>query len=255
MPALPRASSATSGFSFCGIIDEPVAAVLARGARSRTPPSSRGRAPRRSARDATKRTSQRRRGSRARSRGRRQRRASSASRRDPPLAGARASSRRARRRRAAARAAAAPAARKRRAVAVEHLDPREQVVADRDRLGALQVRVAGNAASPPRARRRRGPSRAKRLDRGAAFARGVGHVEAERGRDLVVSRPACVDLASHRPEQPLDRRVDVLVLARGDLAFGSDFRETPLDFGQLLVRRGFRPRGVGCAWSSVPSQS
>ena len=27
VPALPRASSATSGFSFCGIIDEPVAAA------------------------------------------------------------------------------------------------------------------------------------------------------------------------------------------------------------------------------------
>ncbi len=26
MPALPRVSSATSGFSFCGIIDDPVAA-------------------------------------------------------------------------------------------------------------------------------------------------------------------------------------------------------------------------------------
>ena len=26
VPALPRASSATSGFSFCGIIDDPVAA-------------------------------------------------------------------------------------------------------------------------------------------------------------------------------------------------------------------------------------
>ena len=27
VPALPRASSATSGFSFCGIIDDPVAAL------------------------------------------------------------------------------------------------------------------------------------------------------------------------------------------------------------------------------------
>ena len=36
VPALPRASSATSGFSFCGIIDEPVAALSG----SRTNPNS-----------------------------------------------------------------------------------------------------------------------------------------------------------------------------------------------------------------------
>ena len=33
MPALPRTSSATSGFSFCGIIEEPVAAASGRRAK------------------------------------------------------------------------------------------------------------------------------------------------------------------------------------------------------------------------------
>ena len=50
VPAFPRASSATSGFSFCGIIEEPVAA--ASGSARRTPPLPRGRSPHRSARGA-----------------------------------------------------------------------------------------------------------------------------------------------------------------------------------------------------------
>ena len=48
VPAFPRASSATSGFSFCGIIDEPSPPTPA-GGRSRTPSCTRGRAPRRCA--------------------------------------------------------------------------------------------------------------------------------------------------------------------------------------------------------------
>ena len=72
------------------------------------------------------------------------RRASCASspRREEP--GGRVSNRRALRRRAGSARAASAAKRKRARIALEHLDPGEQVVADRHRLRALQVRVAGH---------------------------------------------------------------------------------------------------------------
>ena len=49
-PALPRASSATSGFFFCGMIYDPVRVGVVERRRSRTPRSPRGRPPRRAAR-------------------------------------------------------------------------------------------------------------------------------------------------------------------------------------------------------------
>ena len=107
--------------------------------RSRTRRSSRARAPRRSGRGGRSR-SRPRRGSRARSRGRRRRRASCAA--GAPGAG-----------RSSVEPASAPApsglsggrlrgGREAAQVALEHLHPREQVMTDRDRLGALEVRVA-----------------------------------------------------------------------------------------------------------------
>ena len=97
-----------------------------------------------------------------------------------------------------------------RAISLQHLDPREQVVADRHRLGALQVRVAGHR------RRRLGSGvvedRLRELDeRGIRLRARVGDVEPERRGDLIVARPAGVDLPPHLAELALDRRVHVLV--------------------------------------------
>jgi hypothetical protein len=95
-------------------------------------------------------------------------------------------------------------------VALEHLDPREQVVAERDGDRALQVRVAGH-------RRVRLFAGAAEHDNGepAQSLLGLGtrveHVEPEGRRDLVVARSAGVDLPADLAEQALDRRVDVLV--------------------------------------------
>ena len=97
VPALPRASSATSGFSFCGMIDDPVAASSGRRAKpnslvvQRTSSSP--------IRERWVKSTAARRGSRARSRGRRPHRSSCAAR--SAAAGAAASSRQARRHRAA----------------------------------------------------------------------------------------------------------------------------------------------------------
>jgi hypothetical protein len=119
---------------------------------------------------------------------------------------------RARFRFAAERAAESPLGREAepRAVAVEHLRPGEQVPAERDRLRALEVRVAGHERVGLRLGdvehgQREGADRVQRL--GA----GVLDVEPHRGRDLVVARAARVDLPAHFAELPLDRRVDVLV--------------------------------------------
>src|SRR6266545_7126452 len=43
-----------------------------------------------------------------------------------------------------------------------------------------------------------------------------------------------MDLPSHLAELTLDRGVDIF-LARGNLAFGCDFRELDFDFGEFLV--------------------
>ena len=97
-----------------------------------------------------------------------------------------------------------------RPVALEHLDPREQVVAERDRLRALQVRVAGHRRAGLRFGAREDRAR-ERDERGVGLGAGVGDVEPECGRDLVVARAAGVDLAADVAELPLDRRVHVLV--------------------------------------------
>ena len=99
-------------------------------------------------------------------------------------------------------------------VAGEHPEVGEQVVADVDGLGALQVGVAGHRpvavglGELEQARHRR-PGQLDRLQR--------VHLDRHRdvGRDLVVARAAGVELAGERAdllaEQALDRHVDVLV--------------------------------------------
>ena len=97
-----------------------------------------------------------------------------------------------------------------RAVALEHLDPREQMVAERDRDRPLQMRVRRHrrrclALSAREQAERELPDR-----RGSLVAR-VLDVEPMRRHNLVVSGAARMDLAPDRPEQPLDRAVHVFV--------------------------------------------
>ena len=159
--ALARSSSAASGFFFCGMIDEPLrprvgqrdeAELLGRpqhdlGAQAATGGS---------------RRSPPRRGSRGRSRGWRPRRSSSAPRRSKPSsrgdraavgvevhARQRAGAERQRRR------SGATTKREALAVAQQHPDVGQQVVGEVDRLGALEVGVAGQRPVEVRARRRR----------------------------------------------------------------------------------------------------
>ena len=95
-------------------------------------------------------------------------------------------------------------------VALEHLAPREQVVADGDRLCPLEVRVAGH-----RGRRILLGTVEDDVDeipeRGRGLVASVHDVEPERGGDLVVARAPRMDLPAHLAEPPLDRRVGVLV--------------------------------------------
>jgi len=71
-------------------------------------------------------------------------------------------------------------------------------------------------------------------DRRHRFEAGVGDVEAQSGRHLVVARTAGVDLAADRAEQALDCRVDVLVVWL-DGALDGDPVERRLDVGELRV--------------------
>ena len=128
-------------------------------------------------------------------------------------------------------------------IALEHLDPRQQVVPDRDWLSPLQVGVARHrrlglglgAVEKPAG---------KPGDRGPRLAGRIGHVEPERRRHLVVARPARVDLPADLSEQALDRGVDVLVLGLDPAARG-DLREPRLRLGQLAVVE--QPGGVQAA--------
>ena len=84
-------------------------------------------------------------------------------------------------------------------------------MADRDRLRALEVRVPGHG------RLGLGLGEVEhdvgeREDCLPGLRARILDVEAERGCDLVVARASGVDLGAERPEQALDRRVNVLVL-------------------------------------------
>ena len=83
------------------------------------------------------------------------------------------------------------------AVAVEHLDPGEQVVAERHRLRTLQVRVAGHQRLGVLLGTVEDRTR-ERLDPASRLGAGVERPEPERGDDLVVAGPAGVDLPPDR---------------------------------------------------------
>ena len=79
-----------------------------------------------------------------------------------------------------------------------------------------------------------------------ASAHRVQDVETERGRDLVVSRAAGMDLAADLAEEALDRRMHVLVGVEIHLRGLSDLRQPTLEFVEL---RGAQQAGVGQAAS------
>ena len=81
---------------------------------------------------------------------------------------------------------------------------------ERHRLRALQVRVAGHDRLRLGLGERQDHER-ERVDRLARLGAGVEHVHPKRRGDLVVPRPSGVDLPADVTEQPLDRRVHVLV--------------------------------------------
>ena len=192
----------------------------------------------------------RRRGSRARSRGRRRRRASSASCSGGGAAAA--SSRRARPRRAGSRRPA----------------PRRSGTA-RGRGRASRPRRAGGGRASPAARAGGACSRAsasrppprRRSSTARANARSprrlrarVLDVEPQRRRDLVVARAPGVDLPPDLAEQPLDRRVHVLVLVREHVV-RPDPGQGLLGLGELLVGEQARPRAAASRVRSVPPRS
>ncbi len=103
------------------------------------------------------------------------------------------------------------------------------MVADRDGLRALQVRVAGQRGGGlllGTVEQRPG----ERLDPLDSLRAGVGHVQPQRGRDLVVPRPSGLDLSPRLAEASLDQGVYVLV-ARLVLEALQD----SLRLGQLVV--------------------
>ena len=218
-PALPRASSATSGFFFCGSIDEPVPYASAR----RHEPELLARPQHdllAEAREVHLRERERRTAPRRRSRGRTRRRASSRSggrsrgsaatpsgssgRLEPASAPAPSGDTSARAQRVA------PAV----DVAAKRPEVREQMVREQHRLRALQVRVAGEVdvvAGLVGAATSTSWSVVDAARRPAPRVAGQPQV----GGDLVVAAPAGVELraggAGELGDAALDRRVDVLV--------------------------------------------
>ena len=118
------------------------------------------------------------------------------------------------------------------AIAPEHLDIRQQVMRERHRLRALQMRVAGHDRRdvPPRDPNQRGAQlRNQRNHAGQLVAQVKPHVEC----DLIVARSPGVQLAprlaNQRNQPPLDREMDIFV---GDIeleASALDFIFDPLE--------------------------
>ena len=161
----------------------------------------------------------------------------------------RAGAERARRRRLARRVES-------RAVALEHLDPGEEVVAEGHGLAALEVRVPGHQRLGLGLGERQRDER-ERVDLLARLVACVDHVAPEGGRDLVVARASGVDLPADVAEQPLDRRMDVLVLVEDPGRVVRDGGEPLLDLVQLVGReepRAVEAPGVLCGRGAVVRQ-
>ena len=140
-------------------------------------------------------------------------------------------------------------------VPVEHFDPREQVMAEGDRLRPLEVGVAGHRGVRL-VRRPLEQDARERLDRRDRFRARVLDVEPRRRSHLIVAGAARMDLASHVAETALDRSVDVLVLF-GDAALVADPIEPLLDLGELVVGEvagHVQPAGVQCSGRAVVRQ-
>ena len=191
-PVLARTSSAASGLRFCGMIELPVV----KASDSRTKPKCR-RGPDHhllgEARQMHAERSRPRRGTRARSRGRKRRRASWPSARSKPSALAVASRSIGNDVPASAAAPSGHSLSRARgigeaaAVAPDHLDIGQQVVAEGHRLRRLQMREAGHHGGGVRL----GLVDQRRLQVGERRRRGVdrvAHPQAEIGRHLVVAR-------------------------------------------------------------------
>ena len=128
-----------------------------------------------------------------------------------------------------------------RPVALEHLDPGEQVMPQGDRLPALEMRVAGHQ----RVRLglcERQDDQGERVDRLPGALACVDDIETHRCGDLIVARATCVDLLPDRPEEPLDRRMDVLVGREDRVRLVGDRRQPLLYLAQLVRRE--QPRSV-----------
>ena len=125
------------------------------------------------------------------------------------------------------------------AVARQHPEVGEQVVAEVDGLGALQMRVAGqrpvDVLLSPLDQRPHQPRR-RRL----SLARPLAGVHDEVCRDLVVARASRVQLAPDRPDQlcqmALDRHVDVFVALHEHEATRAPAHWPPRQ-GRAAVRR------------------
>ena len=146
-------------------------------------------------------------------------------------------------------------------VAVQHPEPGEQVVAEVDRLGALQMGVARHAPVAVRLGQGADPLEdvAEQADR---VAGGIGDEHRQVGRDLIVARAAGVDLAADPAgdlgQPPLDRHVDVLVgVLEGEalpLELGGDLVEAVaqlLELGVVEDAGGVQGAGVGARLAHV----
>ena len=122
-----------------------------------------------------------------------------------------------------------------RPVAIEHLDPGKEMVSEGHRLPTLEMRVAGHQRVGLGLGEGERDER-ERIDLLARLRTGVGDVEPERCRHLVVTRPTGVDLRAERAEQPLDRRVNVLVRFEDRRRVERDLREAALHLGELVRR-------------------
>ena len=139
-----------------------------------------------------------------------------------------------------------------RAVALEHPDVGEQVVA-RGRRAARAAGACSPAAASRGGARRRRPARAmSAVTLGAAARARLAREQRDVGGDLVVARARGVQPAADRPgdlgEPPLDGHVDVLVVGRERERARRAARPRPRR-GRRGARRGPRSEMIPCAAS------